>query len=65
MPTAKEFTISLEDKPGTLGKLCRLSPKEASTFSRINSSLTKGQGLCPSRCGQIRIKPRRSGPSTQ
>src|SRR5467141_4810682 len=23
MPTAKEFTISLEDKPGTLGKLCQ------------------------------------------
>jgi len=23
MPTAKEFTISLEDRPGTLGKLCQ------------------------------------------
>lgn len=23
MPTAKEFTIRMEDKPGTLGKLCR------------------------------------------
>lgn len=23
MPTAKEFTIHLEDRPGTLGKLCR------------------------------------------
>jgi hypothetical protein len=23
MPTAKEFTISLDDRPGTLGKLCQ------------------------------------------
>src|SRR6266853_1293207 len=23
MPTAKEFTVSLEDRPGTLGKLCQ------------------------------------------
>jgi hypothetical protein len=23
MPTAKEFTVQLEDKPGTLGKCCR------------------------------------------
>jgi hypothetical protein len=23
MPTAKEFTLSLEDRPGTLGKICR------------------------------------------
>ena len=24
MPTAKEFTITLEDRPGTLGKTCRV-----------------------------------------
>jgi hypothetical protein len=23
MPTAKEFTILMEDRPGTLGKICR------------------------------------------
>ncbi len=23
MPTAKEFTVQLEDRPGTIGKLCR------------------------------------------
>lgn len=23
MPTTKEFTLSMEDKPGTLGKICR------------------------------------------
>jgi ACT domain-containing protein len=23
MPTTKEFTIRMEDRPGTLGKLCR------------------------------------------
>jgi hypothetical protein len=28
MPTAKEFTISLEDRPGTLGKLCRTLGEE-------------------------------------
>ncbi len=24
MPTAKEFTVSMEDRPGTLGKICRV-----------------------------------------
>ena len=28
MPTAKEFTISLEDRPGTLGKLCHALGEE-------------------------------------
>ncbi len=28
MPTAKEFSISLEDTPGTLGKLCQALAEE-------------------------------------
>jgi len=28
MPTAKEFTISMEDRPGTLGKLCQALAEE-------------------------------------
>ena len=28
MPTAREFTISLEDRPGTLGKLCQALAEE-------------------------------------
>jgi len=28
MPTAKEFTISLEDRPGTLGRLCQALAEE-------------------------------------
>ena len=41
MPITKEFTIRLEDRPGTLGKLCQTLAEQDVTFSRINSSLTR------------------------
>ncbi len=31
MPTTKEFTIRLEDRPGTLGKLCQALAEQLRT----------------------------------
>ena len=41
MPTAKEFTIRLEDRPGTLGKLCQALAEQSVNILRINSFLTR------------------------
>ena len=47
MPTVKEFNLSIEDKPGTLGKICRaLADKNvnivaAQSFSAGAKSLTR------------------------
>jgi len=66
MPTAKEFTIRLDDKPGTLGKLCQALAEGGVNILAVSTVRSrKGQGLCPSRCGQSRKSQGRSGPSTQ
>lgn len=44
MPTANEFTIRLEDQPGTLGKLCQALAKESINILAFQSSpLEKGK----------------------
>jgi hypothetical protein len=44
MPTAKEFTIRLEDRPGTLGKLCQAFAEEGINILAFQSSpLEKGK----------------------
>ena len=47
MPTVKEFTLSIEDKPGTLGKICRaladrnVNIVAAQSFSSSGKSVTR------------------------
>jgi hypothetical protein len=44
MPTAKEFTIRLEDRPGTLGKLCQaLAEQSVNILAFQSSPLEKGK----------------------
>jgi len=52
MPTAKEFTISLEDKPGTLGKLCQALAEGGVNILAINSSLHEKARALSVSCGQ-------------
>jgi hypothetical protein len=45
MPTAKEFTIRLEDRPGTLGKLCQaLAEEEVNILAYQQFPFEKGKG---------------------
>jgi hypothetical protein len=45
MPTAKEFTISLEDLPGTLGKLCQaLGAENVNILAYQQFPLEKSKG---------------------
>lgn len=45
MPTAKEFTIRLEDRPGTLGKLCQaLAEQNVSILAYQQFPHEKGKG---------------------
>ena len=45
MPTAKEFTIRLEDRPGTLGKLCQaLAQEEVNILAYQQFPFEKGKG---------------------
>jgi hypothetical protein len=45
MPTAREFTISLEDRPGTLGKLCQaLTAENLNILAYQQVSPEKGKG---------------------
>ena len=37
MPTAKEFTIRLEDRPGTLGKLCQALAEQSVNILAFHS----------------------------
>src|SRR6266404_1228435 len=58
MPTAKEFTISLEDKPGTLGKLCQaLAEGGVNILAYQQFPHEKGKALSVS-LWTIRTKPR-------
>jgi len=44
MPTSKEFTIRLEDRPGTLGKLCQaLAEQSVNILAFQSSPLEKGK----------------------
>jgi hypothetical protein len=45
MPTAKEFTIRLEDRPGTLGKLCQaLAEQNVNILAFQQFPYEKGKG---------------------
>ncbi len=35
MPKAKEFTVTIEDKPGALGKLFQALAEKKSEYSRV------------------------------
>jgi hypothetical protein len=46
MPTNKEFTIRLEDRPGTLGKLCQaLAERSVNILAFQSFPLEKGKSL--------------------
>ena len=45
MPTAKELTIRLEDRPGTLGKACRALADDKVNIVVFQSILSEGKGL--------------------
>ncbi len=45
MPTAKELTIRLEDRPGTLGKACRALADHKVNIVAFQSVLSEGKGL--------------------
>ena len=46
MPTNKEFTIRLEDRPGTLGKLCQAIADQSVNILAFQSfALDKGKSL--------------------
>jgi hypothetical protein len=45
MPTAKELTIRLEDRPGTLGKACRALADQKVNIVAFQSVLSEGKGL--------------------
>ena len=73
MPTVKEFTISLEDKPGTLGKLCQaLADQNVKILAFQSFPLEKGKSSVhlvlnfethssSSGAGASRVATRRSG----
>ena len=45
MPTAKEFTVRLEDRPGTLGKLCQaLAEQDVNILAYQQFPHEKGKG---------------------
>ncbi len=45
MPTAKEFSIRMEDRPGTLGKLCRALGDKNVNILAFHSMPFEGQSL--------------------
>ena len=45
MPVAKELTIRLEDRPGTLGKICRALAEEKVNIVAFQSIPFEGRGL--------------------
>ena len=48
MPTAKELTIRIEDRPGTLGKACRALADHGVNIVAFQSVRSEGKGLCVS-----------------
>ncbi len=45
MPTSKEFTIQMEDRPGTLGKFCRVLADRGVNILAFQSFPTEGKSL--------------------
>jgi hypothetical protein len=45
MPIAKELTVLLEDRPGTLGKLCRALADHKVNIVALQSVPSEGKGL--------------------
>ena len=46
MPTTKEFTVRLEDRPGTLGKLCQALAEQSVNILAFHSfPLEKGKSI--------------------
>lgn len=45
MPTSKEFTIRMEDRPGTLGKVCRALADRGVNILAFQSSPTQAESL--------------------
>jgi len=45
MPTAKELTIRIEDRPGTLGKACRALADHGVNIVAFQSVRSEGKGL--------------------
>jgi hypothetical protein len=45
MPTVKEFTLSMEDKPGTLGKICRALADHNVNIVAAQASPTGGRSV--------------------
>jgi hypothetical protein len=45
MPTSKEFAVRVEDRPGTLGKLCRALADRGVNILAFQSSPSEGKGL--------------------
>ena len=45
MPTVKEFTLSLEDKPGTLGKVCRALADRSVNIVAVQSFPSGGKSV--------------------
>ena len=45
MPTSKEFTVQMEDRPGTLGKVCRALADRGVNILAFQSNPTQGKSL--------------------
>jgi hypothetical protein len=45
MPSNKEFAIRMEDRPGTLGKVCRALADRGVNILAFQSTLSEGKGL--------------------
>ena len=60
MPTTKEFTILLEDRPGTLGKLCQaLAEQSVNILARFILALLRRARALSASCWTIRQWPNR------
>jgi hypothetical protein len=45
MPISKEFAVPLEDRPGTLGKMCRALAERGVNIVALQSEPSQGKGL--------------------
>ncbi len=61
MPTNKEFTIRLEDRPGTLGKLCQALAEQSVNILAFQSQELRTPHLGQSSRGQIDSRSPKDG----